>query len=167
MKKNEIKRTIEEVVRVEYIAEDGTVFCDEVECQKYEESALFAVSKSLKRLNHGWTSMYDFTESGCEEDELEIFDIQTVEDLESLRRYLYLKLSKNGASENMIKDCFTSDGVRRVDFVFDNVTTGHEVLIFWSYDHDWFWVYKDGSLEGYLQWLREKYAEIITPKETN
>ena len=167
MKKNEIKRTIEEVVRVEYIAEDGTTFRDEAECQKYEESALFAVSQKLRRLNHGWTSMFDFTETGCEEDELEIFDIQTTEDLEDLRRYLYLKLSKNGASEQVIKDCFTSDGVRRVDFVFDNVTAGHEVLIFWAYDHDWFWVYKDGSLEGYLHWLREKYAKIITPKETN
>ena len=36
MKKNEIKttRTIEEVVRVEYIAEDGQVFLNEDECRK-------------------------------------------------------------------------------------------------------------------------------------
>ena len=166
MKKNEIKRTIEEVVRVEYIAEDGTVFHDEAECQKYEDSALFAVSKSLKRLNGRYASMYDLTESGSEEDEIEIFDVETKEDLENLRRYLYLKLSKNGASENTIKDCFTSDGVRRVDFVFDNVTAGHEVLIFWSYDQDWFWVHKDGSFESYISWLRDNYTKIITPEET-
>ena len=57
MRVNEIKRTIEEVVRVEYIAEDGQVFYNEDECKKYEESALFAVSKQLKRLNTKELSM--------------------------------------------------------------------------------------------------------------
>ena len=169
MKKNEIKRTktIEEVIRVEYIAEDGTVFYDEAEAQKYEESALFAVSKKLTRLSNINTTPYDLLEEGSDEASLEIFDVQTEEDLENLRRYLYLTLTKNGASENSIKDCFTSDGVRRKDFVFDNVTIGHEVLIFWGYDEDWFWVYKDGSLDGYFSWLRDKYNKIITPKENN
>ena len=167
MRKNEIKRTIEEVVRVEYVAEDGVVFYDEAECKKYEESAMFAVSKKLKRLNIEWASQYDLSENGCEEEELEIFDIQTNEDLDNLRRYLYLKAIKNGASDTTIQDAFTSkDGVR-ANYVFDNVTTGHEVLIFWGYEGDWFWVYKDGSLEGYFSWLREKYAKIITPKENN
>ena len=51
MKVNEIKetKTVEEVVRVEYIAEDGQVFRSEEECKKYEESALFAISKQLRR----------------------------------------------------------------------------------------------------------------------
>lgn len=167
MKKNEIKKTVEEVVRVEYIAEDGKVFWDEAECRKYEESALFAVSERLKRLNHKYTSMYDLTESGSEEDEVEIFDIQTPEDLENLRRYLYLTMTQNRATETMIKDCFTGDGVTRVNLVFDNVTVGHEVLIFWGYDKDWFWVHNDGSLAGYFSWLKDNYTKIITPKETN
>lgn len=170
MKINEIKRTetIEKVVRVEYIAEDGMVFYSEEECQAYEESALFVVSNKLKRLNNKWASIYDLIENGCEEDELEIFDVQTEEDLENLRRYLYLKAMKNGASDKCIKDAFTSpDGIKRKDFVFDSVTIGHEVLIFWSYEGDWFWVHKDGSLEGYLSWIRDKYTKIITPKEEN
>ena len=168
MKKNEIKRTMEEVVRVEYIAEDGTVFYNEEECKKYEESALFAVSTKLKRLTHKWTSLYHLIENGSDEEEVEIFDVQTEEDLENLRRYLYLKAMKNGASEKYIKDAFTSeDGIKRKDFVFDNVTIGHEVLIFWSYENDWFWVYKDGSLDGYLSWIRDNYTKIITPKEDN
>lgn len=165
MRTNEIKKTVEEVVRVEYIAEDGTVFHNEDECKKYEESALFAVSSKLKRLVAEWTSHYSLNEHNDEE-ELEIFDVQTEEDLENLRRYLYLKAMKNGASEKYIKECFTSpDGIKRKDFVFDNVTTGHEVLIFWGYDQDWFWVYKDGSLDGYLSWIRDNYNKIITPKE--
>lgn len=165
MKKNEIKRTIEEVINIEYIAEDGTVFYNEEECKKYEESALFVVSNKLKRLTTEWTSMYQLNEASNDECELEIFDVQTEEDLENLKRYLYLKAIKNGASEKYIKDCFTSIDGKRKDYVFDSVTTGHEVLIFWSYDNDWFWVYKDGSLNGYFEWLKENYTKIITPKE--
>lgn len=54
MKVNEIRKieTIEKLVRTEYIAEDGTVFSNEEECKKYEESALFAVSKELKRMGN-------------------------------------------------------------------------------------------------------------------
>ena len=167
MRKNDIKRTIEEVVRVEYVAEDGQVFYNEEECRKYEESALFAVSKKLKKLHTRWVSIYDLIENGCEEDEVEIFDVQTEEDLDNLRRYLYLKAMKNGAKENDIKDAFTSADGKRSDFVFDNVTIGHEVLIFWSYESDWFWVYNDGSLEGYFDWIRSNYMKIITPKEEN
>lgn len=39
MKKNEIKRTrtIEEVVRTEWIADDGEIFYNENECKKYED----------------------------------------------------------------------------------------------------------------------------------
>ena len=164
MRTNEIKRTEEVLVRVEYVAEDGTVFRDKEECAKYEESALFSVSSKLKRLTTKWTSHYDLFEH-CDEYELEIFDVQTEEDLENLRRYLYLKATKNGASENYIKDAFTPTDISRKNFVFDGVTIGHEVLIFWGYDADWFWVYGDGSLDGYFNWLRYKYTKIITPKE--
>ena len=164
MKKNEIKKTIEQVVRVEYIAEDGTVFYSEGECAEYEESALFVVSNQLKRLSKKHTSIYDLNQDGCEENELEIFDIQTKEDLENLKRYLYLKLSKNGASETTIKSVF-EDGESRKDYVFGGVTCGHEVMVFWSYDGDWAWTYKDGSLNGYFEWLRGQYDKITTPEE--
>lgn len=167
MKKNEIKRTIEEVVRVEYVAEDGQVFYNEEECKKYEESALFVVGNRLKRLSGKWASQYSLIENGCEEDELEIFDVQTEEDLENLRRYLYLKAIKNGASDKDVQECLTSVDGKRETYVFDNVTIGHEVLIFWSYENDWFWVYNDGSLEGYFDWIRSNYMKIITPKEEN
>ena len=165
MKKNEIKQTVEQVVRIEYIAEDGTVFYNEEECKKYEDSALFAVSHKLKRLTTEWTSAYALNEDCSDECELEIFDIQTEEDLSNLKRYLYLKAIKNGASDKCIKEAFTSVDGKRKDYVFDSVTIGHEVLIFWAYDNDWFWVYKDGSLDGYFKWLKERYIKIITPKK--
>ena len=165
MKTKEIKKTVEQVVRVEYIAEDGAVFYSAEECQKYEESALFVVSNKVKRLTHEWTNHYALFED-AEENELEIFDVQTEEDLENLRRYLYLKMQKNGASESSIKECFTSENGNRKDYVFDGVTVGHEVLVFWGYDGDWFWVFKDGSLNGYFEVIKERYNKIITPKNT-
>lgn len=165
MKRNEIKRTVEEVVRVEYIAEDGQVFYNEEECKKYEESALFAVSKELKRLNtKSYNSVMDLIGEGSDEDEVEIFDIQTEKDLENLRRYLYLTLRGNGLREDKAEECFTSKDGKRNDYVFDNVTFGHEVIICWSYDKDWFWVHRDGSIEGYLGYLRDKMTKLITPE---
>lgn len=164
MKKNEIKKMVEQVVGVEFVAEDGTIFYNESECREYEESALFAVSKNLRKLSKQFTSIYDLNQEGCEENYLEIFDIQTPEDLDNLRRYLYLKLSKNGASENTIKDVFSSEN--REQYKFDNVTFGHEVMIFWSYDQDWAWTYGNGSIEDYCEWIKGNYNKIITPEES-
>lgn len=164
MKIKEIKKVVEQVVGVEYVAEDGTVFHNEQECKQYEDSAMFVVKRKLKKLTTEWTSEYAFLEAGSDENELEIFDVQTQEDLDNLKRYLYLKAIKNGASDKSIQEAFTSVDGKRSSFVFDNVTYGHEVMVFWSYDNDWFWVYGDGSLDGFYKWLKEKYTKIITPK---
>lgn len=50
MRVNEVRKTetIEKLVRIEYIAEDGTVFRSEEECKKYEESALFDNQQRVK-----------------------------------------------------------------------------------------------------------------------
>lgn len=165
MKVKEITETREVVVRTEYVAEDGEVFRNEEECKKYEESALFAVSKKLKRLTKGNVITHnDINDDCCDEEDVEIFDIQTEEDLENLRRYLYLKAKKHGATECNIKNCFTSEDGSRKDYVFDGVTCGHEVMIFWAYDNDWFWVYKDGSIDGYAEFFKEKIKKLITPE---
>jgi hypothetical protein len=161
MKKNEVKRTIEEVVRVEYIAEDGTVFSSEEECKKYEASALFVVSKKVKKLSGKYSSVYSLLNDGSEENELEVFDVQTQEDLDNLKRYLYLTAIQNGATDKTISDAFKSESGRRKEYVFDSVTVGHEVLIFWSYDKEWFWVHRDGSLNAYLDWIRDNYNKIV------
>jgi hypothetical protein len=165
MKVNEIKKTVEQVVRVEYIAEDGKIFRSEDECRKYEESALFVASNELKRLNvNKYSSVYDLIGEGSEDDEVEIFDIQTEKDLENLKRYLYLTARKNGASESHIKGAFKSVDGKRKEYVFENVTIGHEVIVCWSYDKDWFWVHRDGSIEVYLSFLRDKMQKLITPE---
>lgn len=156
MKVNEIKKTVEQVVRVEYIAEDGQVFYNEEECKKYEESALFAVSKQVKRLHTKYLSVYTLLDEGCEESEVEIFDIQTDKDLENLQRYLYLMAIKNGCIEKYVKE--------NIDNTFSHVTSGHEVIIWWGYDHDGFYAYGDGSIEGYLSHLKNNITKLITPE---
>lgn len=162
MRKNEIKvkRTIEEIVKVEYIAEDGTVFYNKEECEIYEETVLFETIYKVKRLAK--TCIFDLINDGSEDCDLEIFDVQTEEDLKNLKRCLYIRAINNGANEEHIKEAFTSIDDTRKDYVFDNVTIGHEVIIFWNYDKDWFWVYKDGSLDGYFKWLKEQYNKIIS-----
>ena len=166
MKINTIKRerTIEEVVNIEYIAADGVVFYNEEECKKYEESALFAVSKQLKRLTDKNISHYDINDDSSDEEDAEIFDIQTQKDLENLRRYLYLTAINNGATEKSLESCFTSKDETRANFVFDGVTAGHEVIIFWDYARDYFWVYGDGSIDGYCEYYRKRIKNLITPK---
>lgn len=168
MRINEVKETREVLVRKEYVAEDGIVFRSEEECKKYEESALFAISKELKRLTEkDCVSQSSINDALSYDDKVEIFDVQTERDLENLRRYLYLKMRKNGASEDSVKECFTSKDGMRNKHVFDSVTVGHEVMIFWNYDEDWFWVYNDGSISGYCEFFREKITKLITPKEEN
>lgn len=166
MKINTIKRekTVEEIVKVEYIAADGQVFYNEEECKKYEESALFAVSKQLKRLTDENISHYDINDETSDEEDVEIFDIQTEKDLENLKRYLYLTMIENGATEKNLEYCFTSKDGKRADFVFDGVTVGHEVIIFWNYDCNHFWVYGDGSVNGYCEYFRKRIKNLITPK---
>lgn len=167
MKINEIKKTVETVVRTEYIAEDGEVFYDKEQCEKYEQSALFAISKQLKRLSQN-ISAYDINDDLSDECEVEIFDIQTSEDLLMLKRYCYLKASTHGASEKSIeyfmnKTTKLSDG-REItsEHTLDNLTFGHEVMVFWDYDRDHCWVYRNGSVEDYSNYFKDRINKLIT-----
>ena len=163
---NEVKKVVEQVVRLEYIAEDGEVFATENECELYEKSALFALSKKLRKISKPFTSIYELFREGYDENELEIFDIQTNEELEYLRRYLYLKATLNGANDNSVRRCFKDEDNEDNKLTFDDVTIGHEVIVCWSYDKDYFWIYGDGSLEGYCAWLKENMKKcLIEPTE--
>lgn len=168
MKVNEVKETREVVVRTEYVAEDGTIFYNKEECDKYEASALATVSRKLKRLNKRTICEGDiFDDAG--EGEVEIFDVQSQEDLDDLEKYLRLKLVHNGWNDTEDASCganpFTSIDGKRENYVFENVTYGHEVMIFWNYEEDWFWVYKDGSIEGMKKYIQEKIEKLIKTEE--
>lgn len=159
MKVNEVRqtKTIEELIRTEYIAEDGTVFRSEEECKKYEESALFAVSKQLKRLDNkkNGASEYDIYDECSEEDLVEIFNAETERDIENIRRYVYLKALSNNSYVNK----------KAVDL--PNITSGHEVIIHWGYDVDSCWTIGNGSIDAFCGYIRDNLMSLITPKEEN
>ena len=146
MRVNEVRKTetIEKLVRTEYIAEDGTVFRSEEECKKYEESALFAISKELKRLDNKECS---------DEYRVEIFNAETERDIENIRRYVYLKALSNNSY------------ARKEDVDLPNITAGHEVIIHWNYDEDSCWTIGNGSIDAFCGYIRENLMSLITPKE--
>lgn len=143
--KKEITRT--ETV-MEYIAEDGSVFEDKEECKRYEESALFAAKSTLKKLNSRSLDVYEIFGVAYGDTHLEIYDIQTTEDLMRLKMYCRL---------------LTSEGVGSS---LEKITSGHEVAIFFSYYYDYCWTYADGSIEGIIQNIKEKF-KLAVYKDTN
>lgn len=157
MRTNEVKETREVVVRTEYIAEDGTVFRSEEECKKYEESALFAISKELKRLDNkkNGASEYDIYDECSDEYLVEIFNVETERDIENIRRYVYLKALSNNSY------------ARKEDVDLPNITAGHEVIIHWNYDEDSCWTIGNGSIDAFCGYIRENLMSLITPKEEN
>lgn len=164
MKVNEIRETREVVVKTEYIAEDGTKFRNQEECEKYEQSAIGVAKRKLKILNRHYVC--DLLPWGCCEDMVEVFDVQSQEDLDNLEMYLRLKVKDKDGEYNP----FVSKNGKRKDCVFENVTYGHEVIIFWDYEVEYFWVYKDGSIQGLLDYMKEKLTNNIYPnkeEETN
>lgn len=159
MKVNEVRKTetIEKLVKIEYIAEDGTIFYNEEECKKYEESALFAVSKQLKRLDKkkNGASEYDIYDECSDECLVEIFNAETERDLENIRRYIYLKVASRFGKVN------------EHDVELPNITAGHEVIVHWNYDEDGVWTIGDGSINAFCDYIRGNLMRLITPKEEN
>lgn len=152
MTTKEIKQEV--VVRTEYIAVDGTKFTSKEECEKYEKSARCVILSRLTRLNPEGNSVYDLYDEGSEEDDIEIFDIKTDEDLELLRRYVYLELSEhNGIPKSGEIE------------ILPNATAGHEVIICWWYDHDGCYTIGDGSLEATLDRIRDNYRKCLMTRE--
>ena len=91
MKVNEIRETREVVVKIEYIANDGTVFKDAEECMKYEETCRYALRlrTDYKRLVKGNVNEYDlFCENGCVDYEYDIVEIKNEADREIINRVL-------------------------------------------------------------------------------
>lgn len=154
MRINEVKETREVLVRTEYVAEDGEVFKSEEECKKYEESALFSVSRQLKRLNENKMLSEYYIYDECGDNPIEIFNAETETDIENIRRYVYLKVA---ASHNTVYEN---------DVELPNITPGHEVIIHWNYDEDTCWTIGDGSINAMCDYIRSNIEKLITPKES-
>ena len=155
MRIKEIKETKEVLVRTEYVAEDGKKFKSEEECKKYEESALFAVSRQLKRLGgNKMLSEYDIYDEASCDCLVEIFNAETETDIENIRRYVYLRVAVNHGK------------VCKNDIELSNITPGHEVIIHWDYEECICWAIGDGSINAMCDYIRSNIEKLITPKES-
>lgn len=157
MKVKEIKE--EKVVAIEYIAEDGRVFCDKEECRKYEESALFVLRQDLK--------MKTFYKSECmidgaDEEYTRVFEVPTDKELEKLKRYLYLKATEDIRTYRDGKWYDNYDSEFPSQVVLSGLTYGHKIITFWSYEDDCCWIFGDGSLEAYVSYVKERMEKAIT-----
>lgn len=161
MKTREIKKEI--VERTEYVAEDGTVFASEDDCYYYERSVLFTVNKKLKRINRIISCNEIFNGREDNQDLVEVFDIRDETDLDNLTKYIYLTLSTHGVDDYEIQQYFHSEEPEQASYILDNITYGHEVMLFWNEDFDLCYVYGDGSLNGYLEYTKNRIEKAIWP----
>ena len=142
IKKEEVTKT--EIV-TKYIAADGAIFQDKEMCECYERSALCAVKKTLKKLNVKDISQWDLFGTGDDESLVEIYDVKSAEDLLHLRMYCDLESDGHGDLDNLNK-----------------VTVGHEVVIFWNTEKDWYWTRGNGSIESILEGIREQFKYALS-----
>ena len=144
MRENKITRTIEEING--YYADDGTWFREKEECQKYEETAKMVVYKMIKDKMIAKTNIYALLTEGNEDDEVEIYNVDSIETVELLNRYIAL------TTYDKKSDLITTEMI------------GKKIIIFWSYDRDWCWC--KGSIEDLLNTIKENYNRLFN-KELN
>ena len=143
MRENRITRTIEEVNG--YYAEDGQWFKDKAECEKYEQSAKMVLYGMLKDNRIGITNAYALFENGCEDDPVEIYNIDSEITRERLNRYIILETRYN---QNLI----TADMI------------GETIILQWGYDKEY--CYCHGTIEDVLNDIKERYDKVVNPKTT-
>lgn len=144
MKINRKEVTRKETI-VEYIAIDGTTFQSQEECELYEKSALCAVKKTLKKLHTKDLSECDIFGNGFDENYVEIYDVKSAEDLVHLKMYCQLEAKGGGRLDNL-----------------DKLTVGHEVVIFWNCERDWYWTQGDGSIKSILNRVEEQFKYAMS-----
>ena len=143
MRTEEIKET--KVVGTKYIADDGTEFYSVEDCKKYEQSALFVMRSKLKFIAD--TDQEEFSVDGCCDNGVE-------------KAYLHLVLSIHGVRNF---DSYFDDS----EYSFGNATVGHEVIIWWNYDQDHFWIYGDGGIYAYLEYAKQRAFKAIDRYKAN
>ena len=135
MKKVTKTKTTEQIY---YEAIDGTLFSNEEECRKYEKSAKVVLYGMIKDKVVGITTPDDLCGIGYD-NPLYIYKVDSMETLELLNRYIYLKTEKECLlNENMI---------------------GKNVLVEWNDDEDWACTH--GSVEEFCSLIKTQYFECL------
>lgn len=99
MRTNEVKETREVVVRIEYIAEDGTVFNNEEDCKKHERTA--ELMSEYNKLVKGNVNEFElFFENGDVDYSYDIVEVKKENDIDIVNKVLN-NIEKN---EKQIKE---------------------------------------------------------------
>lgn len=144
MKEQKITRTIEEVNG--YIADDGTWFKNQGECIAYEESAKMVAFNMAKEKLIAKTNIYSLVNEGDEDCDVEIYNVDSVNTVELLNRYIYLY------TYNKVANLISTDMI------------GKKIIICWNYDKDCCWC--KGSIEDLINEIKKNYDKIINKTES-
>lgn len=149
---------------IRYISDDGYSFCDEESCRNHEKlkeikNRVDEISPRLKRMTDDKRIYLNTVDDNSNQDTtVEIFNIETEDDLKLLKEYVLLE-----AQINYGETCesIVSEIKQSIKTQFTGVTCGHEVMIFWDWRCTWFWLYGDGSIDGYCNCLKEEFFNLI------
>lgn len=99
---------------------------------------------SKQELKYQEFSMFDDVFDCCNfEDSIEVYDIQTIEDLMKLKEQLCKIYLENLDSTDLTKEEISEE----IDYILSNVTVGYKVFIFWGYCNFGCYTYGNGSYE--------------------
>ena len=145
MREQIIEKVVKEVNG--YIADDGTWFKYKEECEKYEESAKMVLFSMIKEKMIAETNIYGLIHEGSEDDGVEIYNVDSLETVELLNRYIMLNTYEKK------KDLFKTDMI------------GKKIIVCWSYDRDYCW--SKGTIEDLLNEIKERYDKVVNKTESN
>ena len=140
MRVNEVKVTKEVVVRTEYIAEDGKIFGNREECEKYEKTCQCVVMADYKKTVKGRISEYDlYNECGSEEYYFDIVEVKNEQDREVVNKALILAYKSAKPIEEY--------GTYLIGLDYDENISGYHTTI-----------------EEILKRIKEAYDKALEPK---
>lgn len=132
--------------KITWVATDGTEFSTQEECSKYEQTAECVLKSAYEKCVIAKATEYDLWDTGSEEYKVHFIVPQNERDVEMLNRY-QLFLDKSRKDKELQ---FTSDMI------------GQTVIIWWSYDMDYFYV--EGTIDGYIKKRKEHWLKIVEEK---
>ena len=138
MKEQIITREVKEVNG--YIADDGTWFKQKEDCIQYEESAKMVLFQMVKDKMIGKTTELGLFDVGYEDNDVEIYRVDSLQTLELLNRYTYVTSYDKTT-------LFTSDMI------------GKDVIICWNYDRDACWC--KGTIDDIINDIKNTYNRIL------
>lgn len=158
--KEGIMKIVKEDYDTIYVSNDGSTFFYEEDCRNYERLAeiknmVAEILSQLKRMTdeksiHLCTINYD----AADDVTVEIFNIETEDDLKLLKEYILLKeqIHYGEARKSIVSEIKQSTKEQ-----FTGVTCGHEVMVFSDWRGTGFWLCGDGSIDGYCNYLKEVF----------